>query len=301
MTATLADQLVPTITKPGLYPDVDEAAYHQDPVVGGSLSSTGARRLLPPSCPAKFRYAADHPPEPSDEFDIGHAAHRLVLGVGPELHLIEHEKWNTNVAKKEVADTREAGAVPLKPQQYAQVNAMADALKSHKLAMKLLRSGKPEQTLVWQDKRTGVMLRARLDVLPDARPGKRLIVPDYKTAAKADDASMQKAIAEYGYHIQGHWYTDGVTELGLAPDEVWFVLVVQEKTPPYLVNVVSPTESSMFIGGEWAQHAIDIYKQCTETGIWPGYSQEITHLELPIWTERQFDAARESGLFEGAA
>src|SRR5258708_26204894 len=30
-------------------------AYHADPIEGGSLSSSGARRLLPPGCPALFR------------------------------------------------------------------------------------------------------------------------------------------------------------------------------------------------------------------------------------------------------
>lgn len=39
-----------TITEPGVY-DLPAEVYHADPVEGGSLSSTGARKLLPPSCP----------------------------------------------------------------------------------------------------------------------------------------------------------------------------------------------------------------------------------------------------------
>ena len=40
------------ITKPGLYPDLDEAVYRSQT---DWLSVSGAKKLLPPSCPAKFK------------------------------------------------------------------------------------------------------------------------------------------------------------------------------------------------------------------------------------------------------
>ena len=61
-----------TITAPGVY-DIPAEDYHRDPVPGGSLSSTGARKLLPPSCPAKFRYEQDNPPTPTAALDFGQA------------------------------------------------------------------------------------------------------------------------------------------------------------------------------------------------------------------------------------
>ncbi|MBO0827768.1 MAG: hypothetical protein J2P24_08300 [Streptosporangiales bacterium] len=48
------------ITEPGVY-NLPAAVYHADPVPGGSLSQSGAKKLLPPSCPALYRYWADHP------------------------------------------------------------------------------------------------------------------------------------------------------------------------------------------------------------------------------------------------
>jgi len=47
MTATTPEQAEErtVIRRPGLY-DLPEHIYHADPVPGGSLSSTGARRLL---------------------------------------------------------------------------------------------------------------------------------------------------------------------------------------------------------------------------------------------------------------
>ena len=38
----------------GVY-DLPAAAYHRDPVEGGSLSASGAKKLMPPSCPALFK------------------------------------------------------------------------------------------------------------------------------------------------------------------------------------------------------------------------------------------------------
>jgi hypothetical protein len=48
------------ITKPGIYPGVPDEVYHADPVEGGSLSSTGARKIL--DCPAKFKWERDTRP-----------------------------------------------------------------------------------------------------------------------------------------------------------------------------------------------------------------------------------------------
>src|SRR2546421_646443 len=90
---------VTTITEPGLYEDLSVETYHADPVPVGSLSSSGARKLLPPGCPALFAYEREHPPEPTATFDLGHAAHKMVLGVGPEVVKIDADNWRTNAVK----------------------------------------------------------------------------------------------------------------------------------------------------------------------------------------------------------
>ena len=72
MTATAAERI--ELTEPGQYGGVTPEVYHADPVFGGSLSSSGARALLPPSCPALFRHKQLHGEPPKAEFDFGHAA-----------------------------------------------------------------------------------------------------------------------------------------------------------------------------------------------------------------------------------
>lgn len=173
----------PTVEAPalGLHEDLSNEAYHADKT---SLSSSGARKLLPPSCPAKFRYEQDNPQPPSKTFDYGNAAHKKVLGNGPELVIIEHDTWNTKDAKAAVAEARARGAIPLKQHEMDMVDAMADAIRKHPLAAALLDPayGAPEQSGFWIDGPTGIRRRVRFDWLPSIQGG-RLIIPDYKGLA----------------------------------------------------------------------------------------------------------------------
>ncbi|MGW1158462.1 PD-(D/E)XK nuclease-like domain-containing protein [Streptomyces sp. NPDC002513] len=279
-TAVQQHQAAEQITEPGIY-NLTNDEYHAQ---RDSLSSSGARMLLPPSCPALFRYAQDNPNEPKKTFEIGTAAHKLVLGEGPDLVLVDADKWTTNAVKAEVAAIRDEGGIPLKHAEYEQVHAMADALRRHPVAAALFdpARGKPEQSLFWRDRQTGVMRRARFDWLPDARAG-RLIIPDYKTCRSAEPAALARAVEEFGYHQQDDWYRAGARALGLADDSAAFVFVCQEKTPPYVVTVVEMDAEARRIGAARNRRALEIYAECTGAGHWPGYSDEIAYLSLPTW------------------
>lgn len=274
------------ITAPGVY-DIPADIYHADPVPGESLSSTGARKLTPPSCPARFRWDTDNPPEPKPEFDIGSAAHKLVLGAGADLVVVDAVNWQTKKAKEQREEARAAGRIPVLAAEHRQVQAMAAQVRRHRTAGALfnpLGRGRPEQALFWQDPQTGVWRRAMLDWLPDPSGG-RLLLADYKTTRAADIESIRKAIANYGYHQQAAWYLDGVHALGLAEDAA-FLFVFQEKTPPYLIQVVELDTAALRIGRERNRQALEIYRDCREAGVWPGYpDDDIPIISLPAWAE----------------
>jgi hypothetical protein len=272
------------VERPGVY-DLPDHVYHADPVPVGSLSSSGARKLLPPSCPARFRWDQQHPPQPKRVFDIGHAAHKLVLGAGPDIVEVTAADWRTKAAQVDRDAIRAAGAVPLLTHEYVQVQGMADALSRHPVAAALFdpTAGSPEQSLFWVDDETGVWCRARLDWLPRPRHG-RLIVPDYKTCVSAEPGHIQRAVHNYGYHQQAAFYLDGVQALDLA-DTAAFVFVLQEKVPPYLVTVAQIDETAEQIGRELNRRAIDIYRRCAAADHWPSYSEDVALISLPTWAE----------------
>lgn len=278
------------VREPGLVDGMPEDIYHGDPVPGGSLSSTGARRLLPPGTPAQYRYELDHGTPPKKVWDVGKAAHAKVLGVGAgtlvplDEHGTPYERWDTKRCKAIVAEAREQGLIPLKADEAATVDAMAEALLDHPIARNLLEgaAGRPEVSGFWRDPQLPVVWRrVRFDFLPDVDPTGRMVLPDYKTADKVDDEALARAIAEHGYHAQGAWYGDAVLDLGLAA-EVAFVLVAQSKKPPYLVNTRWPDHEAIALGRRRNRRAIEVFAACQTSGHWPGY-EDLAPIPVPAW------------------
>lgn len=164
---------------------------------------------------------------------------------------------------------------------------MADVIRRHPVASVLFapESGRPEVSVFWEDEPTGITRRARFDWLPNPRAG-RLIIPDYKTCRSAEPSALARAVDEYGYHCQDDWYRAAARAADLGEDPA-FVFVCQEKTAPYLVTVIEVDATARRIGAAKNRRAIETYARCTETGYWPGYSDDITYLSLPVWAERR--------------
>lgn len=274
MTAAAATGIIP-----GLY-DIPADLYHSDPVPGGSLSSTGARQLA--DCPARFKWNLDNPQPPKKAFDIGTAAHKLVLGNGPELVLVDYDRWDSKAAKAEVAAVRADGAVPLKQADLDGVHAMAAALRQHPEAAALLKpgSGVAEQSMFWEA--DGIWRRARPDWLRDNE------IVDYKTTTNVSPDSISKTIHERGYHQQAHWYLSGAWDLELIGPNGRFVFIFQEKQPPHLVTVAQLDVTAMDIGRRLNEKALWHYANGRATGNWPGYFPTTALIPLPAWVERQY-------------
>jgi hypothetical protein len=279
------------VTEPGVY-DMPAEEYHAHP----ALSSTGARRLMPPSCPALFRHEQLRPD--TRAFDLGHAAHKLVLGSGAELVVIDADNYRTKAAQTAQKEAHAEGKTPLLTAEHEQVLAMAEVIRSHPVASKLLdpARGKAEQSLFWQDTKSGVDCRARLDFLPDPGPG-RMLVPDYKTTVSAEPEAIAKAVHKYGYHQQDDWYTDAVYANNLA-ERVAFLFIFQQKTAPYPVTVVELSQDFKLWASILNNKARDIYRRCVERNVWPAYSDEVELVALPAYAEKQYEAARMRGDFE---
>lgn len=285
--ATLAAWRPAIITEPGVY-TISADDYHRDPVPGGSVSNSEAKHLMPPKgIPARFRWEKDHKRPPKAVFDFGAAAHRMVLGVGPDLMVCEFDDWRSAEAREMRDDARADGMIPLLPHEFEQIEAMAAALREHPVASVLFAEGAglPEQTLVWRDGPTGVMRRARLDWLPTVGTG-RLIIPDYKTCASVDKPALSRAMDAFGYHCQAATYLDGVRALGIDTAPA-FVDVYQEKTPPYLVRIFEPDALALTVARDLTRAALELYAECDAAGQWPAYPDPEL-IGLPAWVENEY-------------
>lgn len=273
---------------PGVYELTDEE-YFGPALARTTLSASGAKELLKPGGPARFRHRIDHPEvedEPKREFDVGHAVHYLVLGAGRKPVLFpgtgaNPEAWQKNDDKAAVAALRAEGKVPLRPSDWAAAHDMAAAVRAHPIAGKLFTSGEPERTLIWPDPATGVLCRSKVDWLRDGG------IVDLKTAADADEVSLSKAAHNFGYAVQDPFYRRGFRAVRPGVDP-WFVFVSVEKTPPYLVHVWQLSERAQAYGDRLVSQALEIYRDCTASGEWPGYPLgEITDIDLPAWVRTE--------------
>jgi hypothetical protein len=266
--------------KAGIYNDLDEAVYHRD----SALSASGAKRLLPPNCPALFKHDRDNGGRPNKRaFDLGHAAHAAVLGVGLELVVVDADNWMTKAAKAERDAAYAEGKCPILAKEKAAVDAMAEAIRRDPIASALLdpEHGRPEVSVFWEDDKRGIHRRARFDWLRDTDGG-QLIVPDYKTTNSAEPRAFAKSVFSFGYDMQAVFYTDAVRAAEIAED-VTFLFIAQETTAPYLITVHELDFASLALGRARVDEACSVFRECTETGIWPGYSSEIELIAPPAW------------------
>lgn len=271
--------------EPGIYPDITDTEYHAAKDI---LSSSGARRLIT-STPRKFyeEMTTVRPYNPA--FEIGHAAHTLMLTVGDPFEVVNADSWRTKDAKEVRDAALQAGNTPLLAKEYAQVRAMADAILDHPVTGELFTRNDTtsEQSLYWTDEQTGVACRAR----PDLAVNDWSLVVDYKTTVSADPREFAKSIAKYGYHQQQAWYCEAVETLtGIRPE---FVFVCQEKTPPYELSLIQLDADAVRIGGRLNEDARSIYAACMDSGVWPSYPTSVQVVGLPAWALRQADQETE--------
>lgn len=282
-TEVLAQPEALIITAPGIYDGISNEDYHADPVPSGSLSSSGARALLART-PAHFKWDREHRVN-KDVFDFGTAAHSLVLEDDKsQLEVLDYADWRTKAAQEAKADAYANGLTPILAKDFKQVEAMALQIKHHPEAKFLMRDGKAEQSGFYQHPDTGVWLRVRYDWLPNHR-GPGLLIPDYKTAVSAAPDAFIKHAVDFGYHQQDPWYSDAAKALALCDDPA-FVFIVQEKTAPYLVNVIELTTEAKAQGRALNEKAIRLFKECRDTDTWPGYPLS-EPIGLPKYAEYQ--------------
>lgn len=260
--------------------DVPDVEYHARP----GLSYSGAKVLL--DCPARYRYERDHPVI-KREYDLGHVAHRLILGKGSEFAICDvvyrdkHPRagevvddWATKDAQTWRDETRAAGKVPILLHEHAAAERMADAVLTS-TAGPLFTNGRAEVSLSWVDEQTGVPLRGRFDyLLPGA-------IVDPKTCDKASPTAIRKSAYDYGYWIQHAAYTEGAKACGLGDLPMIFVFV--ESKRPHLVTTAQPDPDAAAYGQRRWREAIDLYDACTQAGQWPGYAPDIIDIPLPSY------------------
>lgn len=128
-----------------------------------------------------------------------------------------------------------------------------------------LLNGHIERSFFWQDKRTGLWLKAR----PDAVPTDSGDYADLKTTTSVQWKDLTRAISDYAYHQQAALIAEGSR---VCADILMtcFALVFVEKRPPYCVRIVVLRDEHIKLGMRQNRRALDIIASCIKRKHWPG-------------------------------
>jgi hypothetical protein len=295
------------IFKPGFYPDLQSGAYFADPCPSPSLTQSLAKVLLEKSplhaWHAHPRLNPDYRHDDDTKFDVGNVAHKLMIGRGKELEILDAPDWKaTGMGKgamtKLHADrdaAREAGKVPVLGKTVAKADRMVRAAREQLDLMHLsafFAKGDGEVVLAWKE--GDLWLRQMVDWLTPARD----TFIDYKTSdMSAAPDGLGRVMVNAGWPIQAAMAERGLNAL-LGPAKRQFFFVMQETDPPYSISVARMSNDAMTMGGKQLARAVEIWAECVAHNIFPGYPPEIVTPEYPGWHEQQWleretrDAAR---------
>jgi len=242
--------------KPGIYSGVTNSAYHADQALGSTSLKTLATKT-----PAHYQWDKTHP-KSSAAFDIGTAAHSLILEQDESGVVVIDVETKRGKAWTEPADAATAsGKIALTTREWGQIVAMRDRVMDHPLARSFFSGHKAEESVFWDE--GGLTLKCR----PDAwKPGQLI---DLKTTVNADPREFGKTAHNFGYHQSAAHYIDGVK--AATGEELPFTFVLVEKTAPYLVSVVELDWEAIDLGRALNDRAKRIYRECAASGNWPGY------------------------------
>lgn len=267
----------------GWHPGMSETLYHSLP-----LASASALKLLAKS-PAHLAW--DRRPDAVDK-----ATPAMQLGTALHFAVIEPQRFESLYAVLPKCDRRttagkeayaafvaeNVGKTIIDADDYAKVLGMATSLRSNEMFADLVENATAKEISgIWQDKNTGVICKMRGDLFVDEYSA----IVDVKSCVDASPAGFLRAIVSNGYHIQGEFYLQGATANGQHYQNFLFACV--ESQAPYFTAIYQLSTEFLGLARAQINVLLDLYRECEESGMWPGYSTEMVTLEPPKWLKEK--------------
>jgi len=271
------------LAKPGIYKGITRAQYESIPAVNQSTL-----KLLKPTA-MHGKYAIEHPRKSSEQMSIGTATHTCLLEPSKikssfiEMPDVDGRTKEGKDAKAQFEEMAQ-GRTVFQKKDMDLVRGCVEAAKKHPGFMQLLAGAKAKEVVVvWNDALTSIACKALIDIVGEA--GGAWVVCDVKTSRNADRPQFQKDILKYGYHIQAAFYVDGV--MAHTRCNAPFIIAVVENEPPHAVAIYEMGMDSIEIGRKEYRRLMALYDECCKSGVWPGYPNELSIIDIPHWAIQQ--------------
>lgn len=282
---------------PGIYPDVPFAEYarwdawNQSTLkcIGAYDSVTGHCEPAPWASPAHARAHLDGLEETTDSQRVGSDYHALLLEparFNREYHVLQ-EKCDRRTTEGKARWARLAETFGedriLTKERWEQLLGMARAASRNPHIKNLVGAkAEHEVSMVWNDEETGLLCKARLDILITAPSGK-VYIPDIKSTRCAHWRMFERDAARFAYHVQAAMYHDGYTAAaGKPPDD--YLLIAQETAAPYPAVIYRVRPEELDSGRRHYRAQLQLASECAAKNSWPAYADDrIVDLVLPAW------------------
>lgn len=189
--------------------------------------------------------------------------------------------WNKNSSDyKDFHETQTAaGKTVVEASDIVLCERIRTSVLKHPVASKLFDVGQSETSIYWTHP-LGVDCKSRIDFM-----GATTV--DLKSARDLTPDAFNRAILNYGYHIQAAFYADAVE--ALTGEKRPYSIVAVEKCEPFDVVVYELDDMILDLGRQTYTRWIERYVECLETDSWPGIGPEAIKAELPPYAYHDFD------------
>jgi hypothetical protein len=263
--------------QPQIIHHLSNADYHALP----SVSKSGLDLIR--KAPALFKHRRENPQPQTEAMRIGTLVHKIILepdDFATEFAVCPKVDRRTAAGKAAWAAFEiEAGNRDLVDEaEFENLQAISRAVWAHPAAGKALGMLRDvEASIFWTDPETEVECRCR----PDGILSNGLII-DVKTTKDARVDEFVKSVANYRYHVQTAYYSDGY-QAAIGDKPKGFAFIAVEPEPPHLVGFYVASEAMTLRGRSDYQQDLRTYQRCVEAGTWPGLPDEPIVIDLPKW------------------
>lgn len=260
--------------KPGIYTDITNEQYHSSE--GISRSGIMAFRKSPMHYWHDYINPDRSARESTQAMIFGNAVHTFILEPKEFLNrykVIDKVDRRTKEGKEYWLSLSEFLGKKsfIDDDTLKELTSIKNSILNNSEASELIANAKYENSIYWKDEETDVICKAR----PDAMRENAII--DLKTTDDASPKAFARSCYNYGYHIQAAMISDGIKyNTGQLINH--FIYVVVEKNPPYANAIYVLDESAIEIGRETYKKSLYKYKECLDSGNWPGYETQTISL-----------------------
>lgn len=267
----------------GIYPNLSNEDYHADK---SSLSRSSIKDFSRnPYYYQAMHLNADRPAKKSTpEMIFGSAFHTLILepqdfkniyAIEPERVLLKDVgRIAYDAYKAECEELEKTKKIVLNADEFSTLVAMENALTRDPRIELLFQGGEIEKSFFWKDEKSGLMVKARPDILQENA------IIDLKTIADASPNSFQRAMVDGWYHVQGAMIRDAVRILENRNINN-IINVCVEKKYPYCVGIYIIDEEALNHGEAKYKDLLLNMKSCIINNDFKDY--EIRTIGLPKW------------------